>query len=107
MKRLSHLLFVVLILVVAGAVPGLNAGTLSKDGVGVDGPIVIGGPIPIASTCGYSLGGEETAQSDCENNAANYCISNHLGTGATITTWHPSWVDKQGYTHICCTFACN
>ena len=55
---------------------------------------------------GYSLGGEETAQSNCENNAANYCISNGLGTGATITTWHPSWVDKQGYTHICCTFAC-
>lgn len=105
MKRLSHLLFVALILVVTGAVPGLNAGTLSKDAV--DDPIVIGGPVPIASTCGYSAGGEETARADCENNAANYCINNNLGTGATITTWYEPWVDKQGYTHICCTFACN
>jgi hypothetical protein len=104
MKRLSHLLFVALLLVVTGAVPGLTADTLSR--VDVDGGIIIAGPVPIASTCGYSASGVDNAKADCENNAANYCI-NRGSTGATITTWHDSWVDDQGYAHICCTFACN
>lgn len=104
MKRLSHLLLVVLVLAVTGAIPGLSADALT--GKDVAGPVAVADPVPIASTCGYSAGGEDNAKSDCENNANAYCIA--MGsTGATITTWHASWVDKQGYTHICCTFACN
>lgn len=101
MKRLSRLLLAAVLLVAAGAVPGLNAASLSDDDVA--GPVQ---PEPIASTCGYSLGDEENARANCENNAANYCIN--MGCkAAIITTWHPSWVDPQGYTRICCTFACD
>ena len=101
MKRLSHLLLVVFVLVVAGAIPGLSAGTLSNDDVA--GPVK---PEPIASTCGYSLGDEENAQSDAEGNAHEYCKA--MGCkGAIITTVHPAWTDKQGFTHVCVTFACD
>ena len=102
MKRLSRLLLAAVLLVAAGAIPGLtSAASLSKDDVA--GPIP---PEPIASTCGYSLGDEENAQSDAENNAHQYCKA--MGCqGAIITTVHPAWTDKQGYTHVCVTFACD
>lgn len=103
MKRLPHLLLVALLLVVTGAIPGLRAASLSDE---VDGPIRIGGPEPVGSTCGYSASGEENAMADAENNANQFCIS--MGCkNAIITTTYPSWVDAEGYTHICITFACN
>ncbi|HYG63374.1 MAG TPA: hypothetical protein VEL74_12390 [Thermoanaerobaculia bacterium] len=104
MKRLSRLLLAAVLLVAAGAIPHVsNAASSVVPGTEVAGPVK---PEPIASTCGYSLGDEENAQSDAEGNAHRYCQA--MGCkGAIITTVHPAWTDKQGYTHVCVTFACD
>ncbi|HEY2294744.1 MAG TPA: hypothetical protein VGM86_28920 [Thermoanaerobaculia bacterium] len=100
MKRLSRLLLIAVLLLAAGVFPGRsNAASTS-----IDNPIPV--REPIASTCGYSAGGEENAYDDALANANRYCIN--MGClSATVTTTYDPWVDKDGYTHVCVSFYCN
>ncbi len=105
MKSLSRLLLVAALLFAVAAVPGLSTAASTSTSIDNPQPLPVQ-PEPIASTCGYSSGGLENAESDAENNANLYCIN--MGCqSATITTTYEPWTDKDGYTHICVSFACN
>lgn len=58
-------------------------------------------------TCGYSLGGEDTAWSDAENNANQDCIAQGCKGALYPWSWWDSWQANDGTYYACFDYVCD